>query len=605
MESKKELRIVDSKVHSLAEIFSASYTVDFYQREYVWQKKQIEDLISDLTIEFLKNWKPEHDTTVTGEYDPYYMGEVVLSVKPGNVNSVIDGQQRITTFTLLLMYIIKKFESTPDFPKSDMERLVYKNERGAWKFTLGIDERNKCMKALYDSGSYSPPDGESMSVSIKNLVDRYNDMGECWDDRINETNINCFAYWLMGNVMFSKVWTNSDEFAYVIFETMNDRGLSLTQIEMLRSYLLANIKEDERQNTMNLYDQVISELASVKLSSKSKAEFEFFKIFFRGHYADNLSQSADSNSDFIVIGQQFHRWVRDKSKNLGLNTSDDYVDFINKIAFFARKYIYIMKKIENRKESVIDYLYLIINNDYGFTLQPALLLSAISYNDTEAVVNEKIKIVSKYLTKVLSWRVWRHTSISQSSMEDKIYKLCKQLRGKTIDEIKSILATEPIEIPELSTPPTLNMMNKPKIRVLLSLITEIVARESNESDYMLNYDNIEVEHIWADHYEWFSDVFPNESDFNTYRNNIGDLLVLPKSFNASYGDMEYEDKVELYFSQNILAQSLCKKKYTNSPGFMAFLERSGLNIHSYEHYSRDSIAERAELYRQILLWNWK
>lgn len=40
MEDKKELRIVDSKVHSLSEIFSASYTVDFYQREYVWQKKQ-------------------------------------------------------------------------------------------------------------------------------------------------------------------------------------------------------------------------------------------------------------------------------------------------------------------------------------------------------------------------------------------------------------------------------------------------------------------------------------------------------------------------------------------------------------------------------------
>ena len=200
---------------------------------------------------------------------------------------------------------------------------------------------------------------------------------------------------------------------------------------------------------------------------------------------------------------------------------------------------------------------------------------------------------------------WKHTSISQSSMEDKIYKLCKQLREKTIEEIKEIFATEPIEIPELSTPPTLNMINKPKIRMLLSLITEIVARESKEPDYMLNYDNIEVEHIWADHYEWFREVFPNESDFNTYRNNIGDLLVLPKSFNASYGDMKYIDKVEQYFSQNILAQSLCKKKYANSPGFLKFIENCGLDIHSYDDYTRDSITERAELYRQILLWNWK
>ncbi|WP_204966783.1 DUF262 domain-containing protein [Megamonas hypermegale] len=47
-----ENKIVDSKVYSLKELFSDKFEVDFYQREYVWQRKQMEDLIMDLSLEF-------------------------------------------------------------------------------------------------------------------------------------------------------------------------------------------------------------------------------------------------------------------------------------------------------------------------------------------------------------------------------------------------------------------------------------------------------------------------------------------------------------------------------------------------------------------------
>lgn len=74
-------KIVDSKVYSLKELFSDKFDVDFYQREYVWQKKQMEDLIMDLSLEFLKNWKIEDRLSDVRNYDPYYMGEIVLSIK--------------------------------------------------------------------------------------------------------------------------------------------------------------------------------------------------------------------------------------------------------------------------------------------------------------------------------------------------------------------------------------------------------------------------------------------------------------------------------------------------------------------------------------------
>ena len=549
---------VKSDVYPIEVLFLEKYDVDFYQREYVWEKKQIEDMIEDLTIEFLKNWRKEDALPKVKDYSPYYMGEIVLSENGGSRSAIIDGQQRITTITLLLIYLKRRFGSVKGFP-AVIDNLIASDHYGEQLFNLDIKERRPCMESLYENGFYNVKQNDPPSV--QNLVNRYADIDECWRDEINEKNIVPFMYWLKEKVMFSKVWTNSDEFAYVIFETMNDRGLSLTQVEMLRSYLLANIAESKRETIMKEFDSTTKRLAAINLSSKSKAEFEFFKIYFRSHYAQNLSQTKNANSDFVKIGKEFHRWVRDENKAIGLNTSDDYIEFVNRILYFANVYIHIMELIEQRNTT--DYLYLIVNSDYGFTLQPALIMAAIAYNDSAETVDAKIKEVSKYLTKILSWRIWNHWLTSQNQMEARVYELCKQIRNMSLGELKSFLGTYCMDDNSLEgNSPHLNQQNKPKIRVLLALITEIVAKGSGTPDYLLNKKEIEVEHIWSNHFEQHRDEFDNESDFQSTRNNIGDLLVLPKSFNASYGDAPYEVKVKQYFSQNILAQTLNQQKYS-------------------------------------------
>ena len=595
----QQIKSVQSQCFDLETLFKEKFTVDFYQREYVWEKKQLEDLINDLSNAFLKCWKPNDTTESVRSYDPYFMGEIVLSLKSGERSAIIDGQQRITTFTLLLIYILQTFKSAKGFPVAKIQNAIYSDDYGVPRFNLDIDVRRDCMLGLYYNGSYDPNQDDKLHV--QNIVDIYNVIPDCWNNKIDINNIASFAYWLLGKVVFSKVWANSDDFAYIIFETMNDRGLSLTHVEMLRSYLLANIDAARRNQCLKKFDETVGKLSMIKLSSKSKAEFEFFKVLFRGHYAEDLSQGKDT-SDFVRIGKAFHRWVRENEKLLKLNSDDDYIEFVDKLEYFADKYEKIYSLINKR--DAFNYFYLIVNSDYGFTLQPALLLSGIKYGDSDAIVEEKIQILSKYLTKVLSWRVWNHWMISQSSLEAPIYDLCKRIRDKDVDEIKKVLATEPIELPKLDNSPTLNQQNKRRLKVLISLITEIVARESNEPDYMLNKDEIEVEHIWSNHFDQHMDEFQSEDDFDNARNNIGDLLVLPKSFNASYGDSPYSVKVVQYFSQNILAQTLNANKYINNPGFDKFLKRSNLKFKHYNAFTKQSVSDRAELYKAILTWNW-
>ena len=114
-----------------------------------------------------------------------------------------------------------------------------------------------------------------------------------------------------------------------------------------------------------------------------------------------------------------------------------------------------------------------------------------------------------------------------------------------------------------------------------------------------------VEHIWADKYEEHQDEFSDKGEFAARRNAIGDLLLLPKSFNASYGDKPFSEKVVQYMGQNILAQSLNALKYKNNPGFLSFKAKSNLAFKSYSEFKNQSITERTNLYRGILLYNWK
>ena len=79
----------------------------------------------------------------------------------------------------------------------------------------------------------------------------------------------------------------------------------------------------------------------------------------------------------LLESETFHRWVRENYKLLKLKTSSDFVNFIDKIEYFAEQYELIYRLIAER--NTLKHFYLIVNADYGFTLQPALIIGAINY----------------------------------------------------------------------------------------------------------------------------------------------------------------------------------------------------------------------------------
>ena len=114
-----------------------------------------------------------------------------------------------------------------------------------------------------------------------------------------------------------------------------------------------------------------------------------------------------------------------------------------------------------------------------------------------------------------------------------------------------------------------------------------------------------MEHIWANHPERHADEFSHPADFAEYRNRIGGLLLLPKPFNASYGDLPYAKKRGHYLKQNLLAQSLHEDAYDRDPGFVRFAQKSGLPFRSHTSFRKEDLDVRQDLYRRLaeLVWS--
>jgi hypothetical protein len=142
-------------------------------------------------------------------------------------------------------------------------------------------------------------------------------------------------------------------------------------------------------------------------------------------------------------------------------------------------------------------------------------------------------------------------------------------------------------------------------------MTDYVETESGQPSQYAEYvrrqgkNRFEVEHVLANKFDRHRDEYADENEFHRHRNRLGGLLLLPKSFNASYGALPYEGKRDHYFGRNLLAQSLHERTYTNNPGFLGFVEDSGLPFQPHESFKRTDLDARQELYTELAkrIWN--
>jgi uncharacterized protein with ParB-like and HNH nuclease domain len=592
---------------NIRSILSGSkFSIDYYQREYRWQQKHVSELIDDLSEKFLDSHQEGNERSAIEHYNRYFLGSIIISDRDGK-KYIIDGQQRLTTITLLLIYIYHHLND--DFQKTQLADLIFAQKFGKRSFNLDVDERNEVMDALFTKKNFEE---NGQSESIVNILHRYHDIEDLFPEELSNNTLPFFADWLIENVYMVEITAYSDTDAYTIFETMNDRGLSLTPTEMLKGYLLSKITDiNNRNKAVDIWQSQISRLKNIGKDEDADA----IKACLRSQYAETIRERKKyaTPQDFDLIGTEFHRWVKDNEERLGLNKSSDFFNFIEKnFYFYTNWYLKIRKAAENITPN---YEYIFYNAQYNYTLQYPVLLAPLKLDDSDDVCIKKINIVSMYIDILINRRIWNLHSINYSTMQYNMYTLVREIRGKEVQELVNILydrLKNDKETFKSNEGFYLHGMNGRLVHLLLARMTDYIeiksGRQSRYKEYIQRggKNGYEIEHIWANHFEKHSDEFNNKYEFENYRNKIGDLLLLPKSFNASYGDLPYEEKKKYYATkQNLLAQSLCKETYDHDPGFNKFVSESKLPFKPYETFKKSDLDERQNLYINLAeqIWN--
>lgn len=602
------------------------YSVNYYQREYRWGRKQVEQLIEDLTNSFDDSFDREKAVELTDieKFDYYYMGTIIVTGSQ-DVKSIIDGQQRLTSMSLLLIALNNLHKKYPDsgIGFQDVSSLIYSSRMNKLSFNINVEEWNSCLNTLYNGQKYN---SSSSVESVKNICLRYADLLELLEEYFSGDGdkISLFACWLVYKTIFIKITTPSEQDAHKVFVSMNDRGLSLNTSEMLKGYLLSEIKDDVERNKANdIWKDTV-----LKLKQSSGDELDgsfntedvnFLSTWIRAKYAQKIREGKKDakDQDYEIIGREFHEWVRQHHSQIGLIKSDDFKNFITvEFKFYAEIYLR-LKKYSNVYTAGFEEVF--YNADKDLNYQYMFIISALNSSDSEEIINKKIKLVAAYIDCYSARRLFNFAKLNWNTNKADLFSTIKAIRGLPLDELTVVLTYKLRDMDLQLTGITeadkgngfsWNQFTGRYILGVLARFTDYVDVQTGNQSLFDSYVNRKVknsydrEHVIPDKFEDYRTGFASLEEFNTFRWKLGNLILLKLDKNRSYQDMAYFDKRKYYLQNNIIAQSFHEDCYQNNPKFLKFYKSKGYAFRYYLNFGKNEILERQCLYQAMALDIW-
>lgn len=613
------------------ECLRQKFSLPTFQRDYKWELKHLTDLLTDIQESFAASWKATDSRTEVLGYPVYFLGTIITTDAGVGSKAIIDGQQRVTTLLLLMSYLDRLAAKSPELGISPVEQTIRRRIAGTSQFNLDMDaNRQQLFQALLSHELSEEELAESVDSipdtdpGTKRLWELYQNIPGMISDTIRTHNLLPFlADFITERVCLFEIGVPKEQDGHRVFVTMNDRGLKLTPIDLLKGFLLAGISVDtENQRAHAAWTKVIRELQDIG----SDEDSDFFKTWLRSRFAKTIrgKNRGDAPGDFEIIGDSYHRWVMDNRPVLGLRNGDDYFGLMTKeIPFYAEIY----QRVKIYEESYQhEYRHVYYNGARSLTLQTMAILSSIKPDDTADVVNRKIKGVSYFLDHLSTARASQGKENTYDNIRDVIFEISLQIRD--LDSVALItLLNSKISTADYAIDLASIHFDSTKKQDLLHLMARLAdslehgIEVTNAVGFSAYVDrsggnkNFDVEHLLpvpmvdtaAEIAAAGGVAFANLNEYQHQRSTIGGLILLPRGRNRSMKDMKYTDKVVRYATENILAQSLTKPFYQNNPNLNRYLAQSGVPLCSHDYVDQTIINSRKNVYQKIAddLWSQK
>ena len=582
------------------------YQLDYYQREYTWGSENVRRLVEDLRRRFTADWDALHDRRDTSRYKPYFLGPYVY-FQDGDITYLVDGQQRVTTLHLLLILIRKLLlEQDAVGEARQLETLICSVMYGERRYTIDIAERAPLLDALLNGKTYEVRAGDPPSV--RNLWERYGDLEEQFPPELAGEALPYFHDWLLHRVGLVGIEAHDQGHGWEIFETMNDRGLQLSPVDLLKSFLLARSEQTQHRRLNETWRKAMTGLSAL---GGMGAATDFVKALLVGRYAD-----PDDASDLMRIETSFHEWIRGNLMRMDLARPADFAAFVtDEFVPLAEAYCTLFRAAQSPASNT-DLHSLFFNNVNGISNQFQLIFAAVRRGDSPDQIRAKARRVADYLDLLYVHRIISGHSAHPSELNIVIRDLIPKLRDAgDLEAVTGLLGAElsadPGDFADVRTF-SLGADNRRQVHYLLARLTAFVetqcGRPNRVGEYLDEQRSHQIEHIWANHFDRYRDLVKSPAAFDRSRNRFGALLLLHRSDNASYRDDPYSAKVEYYRSQNFLAASLHPVTHKRNPAFSRFLKQYDLAslMRAYPgDFDDKAILTRQDLYRRLceIIWD--
>jgi hypothetical protein len=278
---------IQSRDIDIAEVFAAFYAVPDYQREYVWESDQVEQLLGDINAE-LAGADP-------AKAPEYFIGSIVVCPGSDGVLELIDGQQRMTTLFLTLCAIRDRVKELGGAPPGALAYQIaatavdaYGRDDFRYRLDLQYDDSGDILVRIAD-GKPPEPDGAA-TRSIANIRNAYEVtlgfLGREFGDDVSA--LRTFYGYLTNKVKLIRIHTEDVAKALKIFETINDRGVGLNSMDLLKNLLFMKASRDEFEKLKNLWKELQDTIFEM-----GEKPLRFLRYFIFSHYdVDVLREDA-------------------------------------------------------------------------------------------------------------------------------------------------------------------------------------------------------------------------------------------------------------------------------------------------------------------------
>ena len=602
---------IENHKYSIEEAFrECFYVVPDYQREYVWTDKEVHQLLEDIGEQI--------DAGTTREY---FIGTVLVS--PTDQKShyeVIDGQQRLTTFFLLLCALKHLFQGEPQRQMlSGLISTSYVDSDGEVRTNLKLEPRyesaGEVMAKLVEL------DAEPQAVragiqaagiasfgSLENLVNAYSTLYRYLKDNYDDTP-KLKKYWgyLANNVVFIQISTDVSS-ALKIFETINERGVGLNPMDLLKNLLFTQVKQAQFTQLKDEWKKITKPLEKEK-----EKPLRFLRYFLMANYV-----IKNERGDAVVREDEIYDWFIAKDNAALCDYAGKPFEFVRKVIRNVEHYLAFANGMGNdgKPSLAMDSLKRLAGG--AFSLHYVLLLAAANFPkplfDHFVAQLESFLfyyIFTKTPTKDLerSFSQWADELRAIADASDPV-KQKAQLNAFVADRFEKNMAGKSQELADALRRFTLYSMQQYRTRYLLARLTQHVemAFSGLKTPGSLEpFTKLEIEHILPDNPKaelratWAAEN-PN-AVYDDYKNRLGNLTLLEKPINIVAGNDFYTAKqVEYGKSGNYLTRSLVA---LTDVGQNTSISRINAKLAAFPAWNAASIEKRHGLLITLAQDVWK